>query len=221
MTFRAPLILALFALISGCACPPEPELRRYTDADHSSPEMALEYFRKAATRGDALHLYQCFSQEMIQRDGIVISQIEAYFPEVRARIEEQIGNIEDIEIDDAVVDPGTPYLASCVVRSENREERVHLVLETLVFIRFNGDIDNVQYVPPYGTEVVSIQGRELVIRAALDQVLDQAPSLTATNVYVATVERAWRIVGIEGRDLGLRKLVEDIEQRRKKEDGRQ
>ena len=183
------LLAGLLSLVLvSCSCPPQPDLKRYGEWDFKTPKACLEYFRLALERHEAYHIRLCLSDDLVAREGLDVSKLHTFMEDVIAKLEAQVGKIEEIEIDQTAYRPGRPWIADIKVSAGDRGETVYLVLQTTAWATFrNGD-------PPVAIKLAPTE--------TVQDATTRLPSLSSPEVYRLEYEKGWRILGISNTDIG-------------------
>jgi hypothetical protein len=185
-------------LLASCSCPEPPALQRYGEYSLGTPDGALEYFRLAVARKDAYHQYLCFSKEM--RDvnpDLTVSNLHAYQERLEAMVREELGSVQELEIESATIRPDQPYLATVIVSDGNRKQAVTMVLETTYAINWTDGQATFGTIP-VGANPVSIlqQGRMRLDVSIRDRML-LVPETTTNSVHQIAYYRDWKILRTE------------------------
>ena len=195
---RATLALLFAICLSGCQCPPAPDMLRLPDHDLSTPENALEYFREAVRRNDSHHEFHVFSRAMKdrvkEREGKILS-LGNYIlvrDDVLERIKARVGSIENITVGEARYSSDSPFLAEVDVSSGARKLTIEMIQEMTYDVYF-------PFEPPIGghlelgTEPATIQGGILHLKIPLAK----APLEGDAEVYRVVYFREWKILWLE------------------------
>ena len=204
---RAFLALTL-TICAGCvSCPEPPEVSRMVGFDLATPETALEYFREAVRRDDAFHEYLVISEaykrkveESPNGGKLSFSNYVLVREDVKGILTEKVGSLDSIEVGTAVMHRRLPDVAIVTLSSPGAPEglKVAMVLETGYSVYWTDPLVAPTHVTlPRGANPVSIKGKEVVLRLALEE----NPGLTADDVYRITLERDWKILEFQRTDL--------------------
>jgi hypothetical protein len=199
-------VLGLF-ISAGCvSCPEPPEVSRMVGFDLATPESALEYFREAVRRDDAFHEYLVISEAYKRKveespNGVKLSFSNYVLgrEQVKDKLME-IGSLDSIEIGEAVMHRRLKDVAIVTLSASGstRRVKVAMVLETGYSVYWTDPLVAPTHVTlPQGANPVSVKGKEVVVRLALDE----NPGLTADQVHRITVERDWKILDFQDTDL--------------------
>ncbi|HMS16526.1 MAG TPA: hypothetical protein PKA37_06775 [Planctomycetota bacterium] len=206
---KALFLLFSFTLAS-CACPDAPTLQRYGEYTLGTPTGALEYFRLAVQRKDAYHQYLCFSKEMRDLNpDLTVANLSSYQDKLTEMVREEIGSVDDLEIESEVIRKDQPFLATVIVADGARKQAVTLVLETSYSIIWTDGTATHGHLPA-GANPLSIRSGRLMLDVSIRERMQAHPGSQPALVHSVSLSRDWKILRTEKGPLAdaLRKKID-------------